>query len=107
VRDNSYSGATTVLLQAMASAKPVVVSRTAAIARGYHLEDGLNCRLVPPGAPAALEHAVSDLLGDPERAAAVGERARETVERHLDWRRYTDAIRNLLVEACGRTTVPA
>ena len=47
VRDNTYSGATTTLLQAMASGKPVVVTRTAAIARGYHLEDGANCRLVP------------------------------------------------------------
>jgi glycosyltransferase involved in cell wall biosynthesis len=107
VRDNSYSGATTVLLQAMASAKPVVVTRTAAIARGYHLEDGLNCRLVPPGAFAALEHAASDLLGDAERAALVGARARATVERHLSWQRYTGAIRELLLAACDTTTVPA
>ena len=49
VRDNSYSGATTVLLQAMALAKPVVVTRTAAIATGYGLEDGDNVRLVAPG----------------------------------------------------------
>ena len=48
VRENTYSGATTTLLQAMACGKPVVVTRTAAIARGYHLEDGVNCRLVPP-----------------------------------------------------------
>ena len=47
--DNSYSGATTVLLQAMAMGKPVIVSRTAAIAEGYELEDGVNCRLVKPG----------------------------------------------------------
>lgn len=107
VRENTYSGATTTLLQAMARAKPVVVSRTAAIAEGYHLEDGRNCRLVPPGGLAALEHAVSDLLSDPERAAAVGARARETVEEHLTWRRYTDAIRDLLLSACGRTTVSA
>ena len=103
VRDNSYSGATTVLLQSMAIAKPVVVSRTAAIAEGYHLEDGRNCRLVPPGAKASLEHAISDLLV-PERGGAVGERARETVERHLSWERYTNALRDLLLSACGRTT---
>jgi glycosyltransferase involved in cell wall biosynthesis len=103
VRDNTYSGATTVLLQSMAIAKPVVVSRTAAIADGYHLEDGRNCRLVPPGAKAALEHAVSDLLV-PERGGVVGERARETVERHLSWERYTNALRDLLLSACGRTT---
>ena len=105
VRENSYTGATTVLLQTMARAKPVVVSRTAAIARGYHLEDGLNCRLVPAGGLAALEHAVSDLLGDPERAAAVGARARETVERYLSWRQYVSAIRELLLSACGRSTL--
>ena len=64
VRDNTYSGATTALLQAMASGKPVVVSRTAAIAHGYHLEDGSNCRLVPPGDAAALEDAV---VGRPRR----------------------------------------
>lgn len=103
VRDNSYSGATTTLLQAMAMAKPVVVSRTAAIAEGYHLEDGRNCRLVSPGAPAAFEHAISDLLV-PERGGAVGERARETVERHLSWERYTSALRDVLLSACGRTT---
>jgi glycosyltransferase involved in cell wall biosynthesis len=107
VKDNSYSGATTTLLQAMARAKPVVVSRTAAIERGYHLQDGLNCRLVQPGALAALEHAVSDLMSDRERAAIVGARARETVEEHLTWRRYTDAIREHLSAACEASTVPA
>ncbi len=107
VHDNSYSGATTVLLQAMATGKPVVVSRTAAIARGYHLEDGVNVRLVPPGELDALEGAVVELLSDAERAAAVGARARETAERHLAWQRYVDAIRELLLSAASRTTVRA
>ncbi len=106
VRDNTYSGATTVLLQAMASGKPVVVSRTAAIAHGYHLEDGSNCVLVPPGDAEALASAVGTLLDDDERAHAIGARARETVEEHLTWGRYTNAIRDLLSTAC-RTTVPA
>jgi glycosyltransferase involved in cell wall biosynthesis len=92
VRDNSYSGATTTLLQAMACGKPVVVTRTAAIARGYHLEDGENCRLVPPGDAVALEQAVRDALDTP----ALGTSARETVERHLTWRHYTDTVRDLL-----------
>ena len=105
VRDNTYSGATTVLLQGMASGKPVVVSRTAAIARGYHLDDGDNCLLVPPGDADALEHAVAVLLEDSERAAAVGARARETVERHLTWQRYADGIQRVLLAAGDRTTV--
>jgi glycosyltransferase involved in cell wall biosynthesis len=107
VRENTYSGATTALLQAMASAKPVVVTRTAAIARGYHLQDGRNCRLVPPNDVTALERAVSELLEDGGAAGALAGRARETVERHLTWSHYTDRIRQLLVTACSPTTVPA
>jgi glycosyltransferase involved in cell wall biosynthesis len=107
VRENTYSGATTALLQAMASAKPVVVTRTAAIARGYHLQDGRNCRLVPSNDVTALERAVSELLEDGGAAGALAGRARETVERHLTWSHYTDRIRQLLVTACSPTTVPA
>jgi hypothetical protein len=51
---------------------------------------------------------VSDLLGDPERAAVVGARARETTEQHLTWEHYTGAIRELLLSARDDcTTVPA
>ena len=96
VLDNSYSGATTVLLQAMAMAKPVVVSRTDAIARGYELEDGVNCRLVPPGDAEALERAVVELLADAGAAVTLGTRARETIERSFSWERYTDALWRIL-----------
>jgi glycosyltransferase involved in cell wall biosynthesis len=102
VRENSYSGATTTLLQGMACAKPVVVSRTGAIARGYHLDDAVNCRLVPPGDVAALEHAVLDVLDDPARAEELGRRARDTVERHLTWTRYTRELGRLLTDAADR-----
>ncbi|MCS7007960.1 MAG: glycosyltransferase family 4 protein, partial [Gaiellaceae bacterium] len=96
VRENSYSGATTVLLQSMALAKPVVVSRTAALARGYHLVDGVNCRLVPPGSADALEQAVAELLADSAQAAHIGSCARETVERYLSWERYAGDLTTLL-----------
>jgi glycosyltransferase involved in cell wall biosynthesis len=104
VRDNTYSGATTTLLQAMACGKPTVVTRTAAIAHGYHLDDGVNCRLVPPGDLAALEHAVVGALDDRWLAAGLGLRARETVERYLTWPMYANEIRHLLVDAADRTT---
>ena len=105
VQDNTYSGATTTLLQAMACGRPAVVTRTAAIARGYHLDDGVNCRLVPPGDLGALEHAVTGLLEDGNLAAGLGLRARETVERNLTWAGYAAEIRRLLVDAADRTTV--
>jgi glycosyltransferase involved in cell wall biosynthesis len=102
VRENSYSGATTTLLQGMACAKPVVVSGTSAIIRGYHLEDGVNCRLVPPGDADAFEQAVLDVLVDPAQAQALGRAARETVERHLTWAGYTQALGRLLADAADR-----
>jgi glycosyltransferase involved in cell wall biosynthesis len=107
VRDNTYSGATTTLLQAMACGKPAVVTRTAAIAHGYHLDDGVNCRLVAPGDLAAFEHAVVGVLDDRVLAAGLGLRARETVVRYLTWPMYANEIRRLLVDAADRTTVSA
>ena len=68
VRENSYSGATTVLLQAMALAKPVVVTRTAAIATGYGLEDGENVPLVAPGDAGAFGAGARRVLADESRA---------------------------------------
>ena len=99
VRRNSYTGATTVLLQAMAMAKPVVVSHTEAISEGYALEDGVNCRLVEPGDANAFEQALLETLADGEVAAALGMHARETVERAFSWERYTDALWQILSAA--------
>jgi glycosyltransferase involved in cell wall biosynthesis len=96
VRDNSYSGATTVLLQAMASGKPVVVSRTKAIASGYGLVDGENCRLVEPGDAAVFQRALGDVLRDEWHARALGATARRTVEEGLTWSRYVDRIEKVL-----------
>jgi glycosyltransferase involved in cell wall biosynthesis len=92
VRDNSYSGATTTLLQAMAMAKPVVVSRTAAVADGYELEDRVNCRLVEPGDERVFEQALLETLTGAEAAASLGRRARQTVERSFSWERFTEAL---------------
>jgi glycosyltransferase involved in cell wall biosynthesis len=101
VRENSYSGATTVLLQAMALGKPVVVSRTNAIATGYGLIDGENCRLVAPGDDAGFERALSDVLRDEFHARALGASARATVERELTWERYVARIEELLRDAAA------
>jgi glycosyltransferase involved in cell wall biosynthesis len=96
VRENSYSGATTVLLQALASAKPVVVSRTKAIASGYGLVDGENCRLVEPGDGAAFGRALGDVLRDEWHARVLGATARRTIEDGLTWNRYVDRIEAIL-----------
>jgi glycosyltransferase involved in cell wall biosynthesis len=99
VSENSYSGATTVLLQAMALAKPVVVTQTSAIATGYGLVDGENVRLVAPGDEKGFEQALADLLGDEVRAQALGASARATVERELGWERYVNRLEEILLDA--------
>jgi glycosyltransferase involved in cell wall biosynthesis len=101
VRENSYSGATTVLLQAMALAKPVVVTRTAAIATGYGLEDGVNVRLVTPGDAEGFGGAVADLRGDGGLATTLGVRARATVASGLTWDRFVGRIETLLDAAAA------
>jgi glycosyltransferase involved in cell wall biosynthesis len=99
VKENSYSGATTVLLQAMALGKPVVVTRTKAIAAGYGLVDGENCRLVSPGDTDAFERALSGVLRNDLHARALGGRARATVERALTWDLYVDRVEQLILSA--------
>jgi glycosyltransferase involved in cell wall biosynthesis len=101
VRENSYSGATTVLLQAMALEKPVVVTRTSAIATGYGLVDGENVRLVAPGDEDGFERALADVLRDDFHARALGASARATVERELSWERYADRLEKFLRDAAG------
>jgi glycosyltransferase involved in cell wall biosynthesis len=101
VRENSYSGATTVLLQAMALAKPVVVTRTSAIAAGYGLEDGVNVRLVAPGDGPGFGRALTDVLADDARSRELGARARATVEAGLSWGRYVDRLAAILAAAAA------
>jgi len=86
--ENTYSSGTTTLLQAMAMAKAVVVSRTGAIRDGYQLEDNVNCRLVAPGSVPELSAALQALLANPALQADLGTAARRTVESHLTWTHY-------------------
>jgi glycosyltransferase involved in cell wall biosynthesis len=105
VRDNTYSGATTTLLQALSLGRPVVVSRTAAIAEGYGLEDGVHCRLVPPGDAESFEKAVTELLGDPEAADALGRAGRALVEQQLSWESYVEGLRSVIRSAAAERAV--
>jgi glycosyltransferase involved in cell wall biosynthesis len=70
----------TVILEAMAMGKPVVCSRT----RGQVdvIEDGVTGVYVPVGDPVALREAMLTLWEEPERAHAMGARARAYVEQH-------------------------
>jgi glycosyltransferase involved in cell wall biosynthesis len=92
VHENTYSAGTTTLLQAMAMARPIVVSQTGAIREGYELQDGQNCRLIPPGDHAGFEVALMNLLGAPDVALQMGLSARQTAEHHLTWDQYEQKL---------------
>lgn len=73
------------LVEAMAAGKPVVA--TAVPGNVDVVVDARFGVLVPPRDAQALADAVSGLLDDPVRAAAVGARGRERVREHFDSRR--------------------
>ncbi len=76
-RRGEHDGLPVALLEAMASGLPVVSTPVGGIADA--IESGRNGLLVPPGDSRALASALARLLDDPDAAARLGRRARETV----------------------------
>jgi glycosyltransferase involved in cell wall biosynthesis len=78
-----------ITLEAMAAGKPVL---TVADAGGVteFVQDGVNGRIVPPQ-EAALAAALDDLLADPARLQAMGEKARHTAA-SVTWERTASAL---------------
>jgi glycosyltransferase involved in cell wall biosynthesis len=96
VHENTYSAGTTTLLQAMAMARPVVVSQTGAIRNGYHLEDKHNCRLVRPGDDTGFEAALMETLSRPDLAFKMGHAARHTIVQHHTWSRFESDLESVI-----------
>jgi glycosyltransferase involved in cell wall biosynthesis len=89
-----------VLLEAMATAKPVV-----ATAQGGPLEivaDGETGRLVPPRDPEAMAHAVAHLLDHPALGRAMGEAGRRRVLAHYLVDREIAAVEALYQDLLAR-----
>ena len=80
-RPNLHMSGLTVSLESMATARPVVLTRTPGVED--YVADGDNARLVPTEAPEDLADAVVELLDDPTAAHALGRRARAAVEDRL------------------------
>ncbi len=85
VRDprGNVDGLPIVVLEAMAAGRPVVASDVSGLPLA--IEDGRTGLLVPAGRPEAIADAVVALLEDPERARALGERAKARIESELNW----------------------
>ncbi len=98
IKENSYSGATTCLLQAMAMRKVVIVSKTQAIQNGYNLLNGENCILVTPGNAKEIQEAILYLLNNPKEMVRIGSNARRTVEKWHTWHRYVGNLARIFGE---------
>jgi glycosyltransferase involved in cell wall biosynthesis len=68
------------VMEAMASAKPVIISEVGGLPELITPETGI---LVPPGKPDELKNALGDLLADPARRLQMGLAGRERVEKHF------------------------
>jgi hypothetical protein len=80
------------LIEAMALAQPVIVTRTGALPGEIDVE-ATGCGLhVPPNDPQALAKAIDILAEDPERAEAMGRAGRRLCEAHYNIGRYSSDL---------------
>lgn len=76
-------GLPNVLLEAMASGLPPVITRLPGVT-DWIVEDGVTGLLVPPNDEAAMADALSKLLGDEDLRRSMGRAARQTVVDRFD-----------------------
>jgi len=79
---SDFEGTPLALMEYMDAARPIVATRVGGIPD--LVDDGVEALLVPPRDPPALAEAIGELLSDRERAAELGERARERRRREFD-----------------------
>jgi glycosyltransferase involved in cell wall biosynthesis len=88
-----------VLLEAMAAAKPVVITRAGGMPELVrHGETGL---VVRPGDPEALAEALTDLVEDAGRRRAMGAAGRRLAESEFSLETMVDAIEEVYRESLG------
>jgi glycosyltransferase involved in cell wall biosynthesis len=92
---DSAAGITTIL-EAQAVGKPVIVSHTPGILDS--IEPGVDAVTVPCGDPEALRAAIQEIINHPEKAARLGETAREKVAAEKN----IDVFVERIVEICGQ-----
>lgn len=82
-----------VILEAMASGLPVVATNVGGISEA--VENGVTGRLIKPGDGEELARAVIEILGEPERARAMGRAGRRRVEEDFAAERCAGAVLGL------------
>jgi glycosyltransferase involved in cell wall biosynthesis len=98
-KDGDIDGLPNVVLEAMASRRPVVASAISGIPEA--LVDGDNGYLVAPGDCEALANRIAHLLANPELADAMGERGYRVVTDRFGADRNADFLWGRIQEACS------
>ncbi len=101
VKDVPQPSGQSATLQAMATGRPVVLSRTRGLWAPEELCDEENVVLVSPGDPRELADSVQLLLDDESRATALAAAGRESVLSDATVDRYAER----LLEVCRRALV--
>lgn len=106
-RRGDRDGLPNVVLEAMASGRPIVASDVAAIASAIASAiDGTDTGvLVPAGDPLALAAAIADLVRHPDRRARLGAGARRAAVERFDLDRCATRFCELLAAAYAPATV--
>ena len=101
-RPLAYPSGQSVLLEAMAMGRTVVVTTTPAL-QGY-IDDGVSALAVPPGDPAAIRERILEAAGDDRLRRRLGAGGRAAVEERFNAGAMWGAVAGDLLELCGRGT---
>jgi glycosyltransferase involved in cell wall biosynthesis len=93
----------TVILEAMASARPVVSTCLAGIPE--LVVDGQTGMLAPPGDATALAHALEQLLREPELRLRFGDAGRARIEQHFRIEQTVAPLVQMLERSCSQSPV--
>jgi glycosyltransferase involved in cell wall biosynthesis len=100
--ETDYAAGSTGALEAMAMAKPLVVTGTPGIAD--YVEDGQTARVVPPADPPALRRAITELLEDHACARRLAAGGRCAVEQGRNLDAYVQTVAEIAGAARERRT---
>jgi glycosyltransferase involved in cell wall biosynthesis len=92
VQENTYSGATTCLLQAMASERAVITNQVGPTSRGYGQVHDENVIFVPTGDVEKAVIQIKRLIKEDDIRREIGHKARVTVEEEFSLDRMIDLI---------------
>lgn len=94
LRPNIYAAGVTTLVEGMATARPIIVTKTEGL-EGY-LDDTDALVTTPPGDSKALRATIIELLEAPARAAAMGRRAAEIAAERYGSDKHVETLASLL-----------